>query len=129
MYRYTIGQGQWDYYSNIELFHNSKYSSKEFIDICRKAFSELSFEERKEICYSFGDEGVELIKNILIQDFGFTPPNKVASHIHLRDLLGIKDYKDEITCEDCSKSYEVNGKIQCAYDECERKKLLKEKFE
>lgn len=123
MYRYTIGEGQWDCYCDTEILHDEKYSKKKFLDICKQAFSRLDYETRKKICHSFGDDGIHQIEDILIKEFGFIKPEKVTSHIHIVDLFD-KTYQDSISCEDCSRSYELNGEMKCSYDEC----VLKEYF-
>lgn len=128
MYRYTIGQDRWESYSEAELLHTNEYSRDEFLKICKEAFAKLDYKNRKHICDCYGDDGVHLLKNMLIKEFQFILPDKVTSHIHMGELLSY-DYENHIDCEDCSKSYELNGVFKCSYDECKRRELLKEDFE
>ena len=67
-----------------------------------------------------------IVGDMLVKHFGFIQPDKVKSHIHLLDLLNFGDYDN---CVDCPKSYELNGKIHCTYDECGKREILKEEFE
>ena len=126
MYRYIIGEDCYDSYSEIEILHHEVYTKDQFINICKQALSKLDYKDRKTICDSYGDSGTYLIGDMLVKHFGFIQPDKVKSHIHLLDLLNFGDYDN---CVDCPKSYELNGKIHCTYDECGKREILKEEFE
>ena len=120
MYRYTIGESSWEDYHTIELLHNKKYSKDEFLNICKQAYKKLSFENKKEIAQSYGEEGVYLIRDILVGEYDFKLSENITSHIHILDLFN----SEYLNCEDCPKSYMVNGKIQCNNLECEFREFL-----
>jgi hypothetical protein len=122
MYRYTIGQDQWECYSQIEIIHTEKYSKEEFLNICKEAFRKINIKDRKDIIECRGDSGAYTIKDILIKEYGFSLPNEIICHIHMVDL-----FPDNFaSCEDCPKSYMLNGKLQCNNQKCEFRDFLNE---
>ncbi len=122
MYRYTIGQDQWESYSQVEILHKEKYSEDEFLNICKEAFRKINTKDRKEIIEFRGDSGAYAIKNILIKEYGFLLPSEVICHVHMLDL-----FPDNFaSCEECPKPYTLNDKLQCNNQKCEFKDFLNE---
>jgi hypothetical protein len=118
MFRYKIGQDEFEDYYAYEILHEKQFTKEEFLNICKEAFNKLDVKIKKEIIDSYSSQGTHYVIEILTKEYGVKIPDKIIATIHLCELHNM----DGANCEDCSKSFYINGNFICTSDNC----ILKE---
>jgi len=74
MHRYILTYGEYEDEEEIELLHSTEFSRQEFHVLVKKSIEEM-FDNNN-------GEGMELLRDLMIKNYGFQKPSTIQSSYH-----------------------------------------------